>query len=95
MYFIYNIFINLVFLFSPVLILFRLIKDKEDPNRYLEKFCVYKKKNNLKSVWFHAASVGELMSVIPVLENFEKNKNIKQIILTTSTKSSAKIFKNF
>ena len=62
MYFIYNIFINLVFLFSPVLILFRLIKDKEDPNRYLEKFCVYKKKNNLKSVWFHAASVGELMS---------------------------------
>ena len=95
MYFIYNIFINLVFLFSPVLILFRLIKDKEDPNRYLEKFCVYKKKNNLKSVWFHAASVGELMSVIPVLENFEKNKNIKQIILTTATKSSAKIFKNF
>ena len=95
MYFIYNVISNLVFLFSPILILFRIIKGKEDPNRFQEKFCFYSKKNNFKSVWFHAASVGELMSIIPVIEKIEKNKNIKQIILTTSTKSSAKIFKNY
>ena len=80
MYFIYSVISNLVFLFSPILILFRLIKGKEDPNRFQEKFCFYSKKNNFVSVWFHAASVGELMSIIPVIEKVEKNKNIKQII---------------
>ena len=95
MYFIYSIIINLVFIFSPILILFRLIKKKEDPNRYQEKFCIYSKKNNFKSIWFHAASVGELMSIIPILKNFEKKKYIKQIIITTSSQSSAKIFENY
>ena len=94
-FFIYSIIINLVFLFSPILVLIRLIKKKEDPNRYKEKFCIYQKKNSFKSVWFHAASVGEFMSIIPVLENCERNKEINQIILTTSTRSSAKIFENY
>ena len=94
-FFIYSIIINLVFLFSPILVLIRLIKKKEDPNRYKEKFCIYQKKNSFKSVWFHAASVGEFMSIIPVLENCERNKEIKQIILTTFTRSSAKIFENY
>mgnify|MGYP001448588303 CR=1 FL=1 len=95
MYLIYSIIINLVFVFSPFLILYRLIKDKEDPNRYQEKFCVYSKKNESKSIWFHAASVGELISIIPILEKLEKKQHIKQIIVTTSTKSSAKIFENY
>ena len=95
MYFIYSVLINLVFLFSPILILFRLIEGKEDPNRFQEKFCFYSKKYNFKTIWFHAASVGELMSIIPVIEKIEENKNIKKIILTTSTKSSAKIFENY
>ena len=95
MYFIYSIITNLVFLFSPFLILFRLIKGKEDSARYQEKFCIYSKKNNFKSIWFHAASVGELMSIIPVLEKLEQKKYIKQIIVSTSTKSSAKIFENY
>jgi 3-deoxy-D-manno-octulosonic-acid transferase len=36
--------------------------------------------------------VGELMSVVPVIKKLEKNKKIKNIILTTSTTSSANIF---
>ncbi len=95
MYFIYSVIINLVFLFSPILILIRLFKGKEDPLRYQEKFCIYSKKNRFKSVWFHAASVGELMSIIPVLEKLEKKKKIEQVLLTTSTRSSAKIFENY
>ena len=35
------------------------------------------KKPHGKLVWFHAASVGELMSIIPILEKFEKIKEIK------------------
>ncbi|WP_440693189.1 3-deoxy-D-manno-octulosonic acid transferase [Candidatus Pelagibacter sp. HIMB1695] len=65
---------------------------KEDPIRFKEKLCIYSKKNNLNSIWFHAVSVGELMSILPILNILEKNKQIDQIIVTSSTISSAKIF---
>ena len=92
MYFVYNIFLYIVFLLSPIIFSVRLLNGKEDPKRFKEKLCIYSRKNNLKSIWFHAVSVGELMSIIPVLKILEKNKKIDQIIVTTSTISSAKIF---
>jgi len=93
MYFIYNIFTYLVVLFSPLIIFLRILKGKEDPKRFKEKFCIYKNQNNFRSIWFHAVSVGELMSIIPLLKKLDKNKKINQIIVTSSTISSAKIFK--
>ena len=33
------------------------------------------------------------MSIIPIINKLEKNKKVKKIIVTTSTTSSAKIFK--
>ena len=92
MYFLYGILTNIIILFSPLIFLFRLIKGKEDLKRFQEKFCIYHKKKTFKTIWIHAASVGELMSVIPILREFENNKKINKIILTTSTTSSAKIF---
>ena len=73
----------------------RILKGKEDTKRFKEKFCLYSKKNSLKTIWFHAASVGEFMSIVPVIKKLEKIKSIKKIILTTSTTSSAKVFINF
>ncbi len=93
MYFIYNILTNIIFLFSPIIFIFRIIKKKEDLDRFKEKFCIYKKKNFQKTIWLHAVSVGELMSIIPVINKLEKNKKVKKIIVTSSTTSSAKIFK--
>ncbi len=93
MYFFYGILTNIVFLFSPIIFLFRIFKKKEDRNRFQEKYCIYSKKNSQKTIWFHAVSVGELMSIIPIINKLEKNKKIKKIIVTTSTISSAKIFK--
>jgi len=92
MYFVYNIFLNIVFLLSPIIFLVRILNSKEDPKRFKEKLCIYSKKNNLKSIWFHAVSVGELMSILPVLKILEKDRKIDQIIVTTTTISSAKIF---
>jgi len=94
MYFVYNIISYFVFILSPVIILFRIINGKEDPIRFKEKYCIYPKKNTLNSIWFHAVSVGELISIIPILKKLEKNKKIKQIIVTSSTVSSARIFNN-
>ena len=93
MYFLYRVLTNLVIIISPIIIFFRILKGKEDPVRFKEKFCIYSRKKNKSKVWIHATSVGELMSIIPILKKLEKNKKIKRIILTTSTTSSFKIFK--
>ena len=92
MYFFYAILTNLALLLSPFIFIYRILKGKEDPKRFQEKICIYSKKKTKNKVWIHAASIGELMSVIPVIKELEKNKKIKSIIITTTTISSAKIF---
>ncbi len=95
MFFIYKILINLVFFFSPIIIIFRIFKGKEDTSRFREKVGIFSKKRNKgKLIWFHGASVGEIQSIIPLLERFEKNKEIKQILVTSNTVSSSFIIKN-
>ena len=95
MFFIYKILINLVFFFSPIIIIFRIFKGKEDTSRFQEKVGFFSKKRNKgKLIWFHGASVGEIQSIIPLLERFEKNKEIRQILVTSNTVSSSFIIKN-
>ena len=95
MFFIYKILINLVFFFSPIIIIFRIFKGKEDTSRFKEKVGIFSKKRNKgKLIWFHGASVGEIQSIIPLLERFEKNKEISQILVTSNTVSSSFIIKN-
>ena len=93
MYFFYNILTNLAIIISPVIILYRILNGKEDAKRIGEKFCIYSKKKTNKNIWIHATSVGELMSIVSIVKKLEKNKKIKNILLSTSTTSSAKIFK--
>ena len=93
MYFVYGIVTNIFFILSPIILFFRILQKKEDISRFQEKYCIYSKRNFQNTIWFHAVSVGELMSIIPVINKLEKNKKIKKIIVTSSTTSSAKIFK--
>lgn len=92
MIFIYRFLINLVFLLSPIIFIYRFIKKKEDKTRFIEKFSLNTKKRlEGDLIWFHGASVGELQSITPIIEAISKSKNIKQILLTSNTLSSAKI----
>ena len=93
MYFFYNILANVAIIISPIIIIYRIFIGKEEVKRVGEKFCVYTQKKANKKVWIHAASVGELMSIVPIIRRLEKNKKIKSVLLSTSTTSSAKIFK--
>ena len=92
MLFIYRILLIFILIISPIIILIRLLKKKEDFYRFKEKFCFFSEQRKKgKVVWFHGASVGEIKSIIPLLEKFEKNKKINQILITSNTLSSSKI----
>ena len=89
---VYRFLINTIFLLSPIIILFRLLKKKENFFRFQEKIGFFKKKRKKGNlIWFHGASVGEIQSIVPLLEKFQNDKKIKQILITTNTLSSSKI----
>ena len=96
MLFFYRILINLILLLSPIIILFRIIKKKEHPTRFLEKLGI-SSKNRMqgKVIWFHGSSVGEVLSIMPLIERLEKNSKIKQIVITSSTLSSSKVLEKY
>ena len=73
MFFLYQIVIVILLILSPLIIGFRILKGKEDKERFKEKFCFPSKKRvtgNL--IWFHGSSVGELLSVFPLVYELEK-----------------------
>ena len=96
MFYFYQIIISILIIVSPLVIISRIIKNKEDKKRFLEKFS-FSSKNRAKGniIWFHGASVGEILSIIPLIKYYEKNKSIRQILITSSTLSSSKILKKF
>ena len=96
MFFIYQIIISLILIFSPLILIYRIFKNKEDKNRFKEKFSFSSKKRKKgKLIWFHGSSVGEIQSIIPLIQNYEKKNSIKQILITSSTLSSSKILNKF
>ena len=93
---IYSFLIYIIIVLSPLIVIYRIFKKKENPQRFLEKFSLNKEKRKQgKLVWFHCSSVGEFLSVVPLIQEFEKIKSIQQILVTTSTLSSSKIFEKF
>ena len=93
---IYRILINLIFIISPIIITFRLLKKKENFRRFKEKFCFFsKQKTKGKLIWIHGASVGEFQSIVPLIERYERKKSIKQILITSNTLSSSKVISKY
>ena len=96
MYLFYQTIVTFIILISPLIIIYRIFNNKEDKIRFIEKFGISSiKRKKGKVIWLHGASVGEILSVIPIIKNFEKNRNINQILFTSSTLSSSKILKNY
>ena len=96
MFLIYQILFFFIFLISPLIIFFRILKKKDHKTRFLEKFTIFSKKRKSGNlIWFHGSSVGEILSVIPLIEKYEKDKSINQILITSTTLSSSKIINNF
>ncbi len=96
MFVIYNFFLFLLILISPLIVSIRIFLGREDKNRFREKYGFYPKNNNPnETIWIHGASVGEILSIIPIVRRFEKDKKVKRILVTSSTTSSSHVLSKF
>jgi len=97
MLFFYKISTIILYPFVVLLIYLRSFFNKEDQVRYKEKifsssFRVLKN-NRKKLIWFHVASIGELLSILPLVEEINSfNKNI-EFLITSVTLSSSNLLK--
>ena len=80
-----------------VFIYFRKFLKKEDPLRFKEKilssYFNSNRKVSSKLIWFHAASLGEFKSILPIVESLLNNYKDLEVIITTSTLSSGDLSK--
>ncbi|MBS0236164.1 MAG: 3-deoxy-D-manno-octulosonic acid transferase [Proteobacteria bacterium] len=72
--------------FLPLLVLKRWWHGKEIPGRWLERFGIsHTKRPRGKLVWLHAASVGEVNSIVPVINELHKVRPDWHFLITTIT----------
>ena len=90
----------LTILIYPLLFIFlyyRKIIKKEDPIKFKEKIlpsCFkVERKAKSKLIWFHAASIGEFKSIIPIIKKLLFDKKNLEILVTTTTLSSGNLAK--
>ncbi len=84
---------TLLYPFSGVFLRMRARRGKEDRGRRGERLgYASQERPDGPLVWFHAASVGEFMAILPLMQRLE-HLNIK-VLLTTGTVTSAQIAKD-
>jgi len=95
MFLAYRVFTTILYPFLFIFIYFRIIIKKEHPVRFKEKilvshFKVFDKKK-CKLIWFHASSIGEFKSIIPIINQINTRHKHLKFLVTTSSLSSGNL----
>ena len=91
-----RMYLFLSFLIDPIYFAYQYIsvlRGKESLARFWERWVskkIYRPSGKL--IWFHAASVGETLSVIPLIQKLIKEDHQVNILITSTTITSAQIF---
>ena len=90
-----RLYLFLSFLLDPIYFIYQLIsvlRGKENPKRLWERWVTKQIKRPLgKLIWLHAASVGESLSLLPLIEKIIADNPKINILITSTTKTSAEI----
>ena len=91
-----RVYLFLSFLLDPIYLIYQYIsvlRGKESSARFWERWVDKKvKRPSGKLIWFHSASVGETLSVIPLIQKLIKDDPEVNILITSTTMTSAQIF---
>ena len=92
--FLYNFVIFLSLPFMVIRILFKSLKDSDYKKNFLNRFGIYKNSNNLRDVvWFHAVSLGEVISSQNIVKTISRDNNVVLSVTTpTGLREAKKIF---
>ena len=89
---IYNLMTKIIRPLFYLFFIYRFLKNKEERGKYSErKGFSSNKKPKGKIVWVHAASVGEALSSLPLIDKLKELSPKISILITTSTKTSKEI----
>ncbi len=95
---IYRVFTTFLYPLLIIFLFYRKIIKKEHPSRFKEK--IFKsyfnvvKKNDSKLIWFHAASIGEFKSILPIIKELNSCKRNLKFLITSTTLSSGNLAEN-
>ena len=92
--FLYNFVIFLSLPFMVIRILFKSLKDSDYKKNFLNRFGIYKNSNSLRDVvWFHAVSLGEVISSQNIVKTISRHNNVVLTVTTpTGLREAKKIF---
>ncbi len=88
----YNFLLFLLLLCAPIWLAYRFLRGKEDIWRFSERFGrAHMPRPDGALIWFHCASVGEVIAIWPLLETLLRDYPRIHILLTSVTVTSAHV----
>jgi 3-deoxy-D-manno-octulosonic-acid transferase len=86
-YLIYNILFTFLLIFVAPYFLFRSLIHERFRREWIQRMGFFPNLNLKRTIWFHAASVGEVLCTIPLLKKIKKEFPNCSIVFTTMTRT--------